>query len=47
VGGAEMKVLEPVMKDLATVATDPKLAGQFKSLAGQVNQTQAKQQQQQ
>jgi len=47
VGGAEMKVLEPVMKDLATVATDPKLANQFKSLAGQVNQTQAKQQQQQ
>ena len=46
VGGAEMKVLEPVMKDLATVATDPKLASQFKSLAGQVNQTQAKQQQQ-
>jgi predicted DNA-binding WGR domain protein len=45
VGGSEMKILEPVMKDLATVATDPKLAGQFKSLAGQVNQTQQKQQQ--
>jgi hypothetical protein len=44
VGSSDMKILEPVMKDLATVATDPKLASQFKSLAGQVNQTQAKQQ---
>jgi hypothetical protein len=45
VGGSEMKILEPIMKDIATVATDPKLAGQFKTLAGQVNQTQQKQQQ--
>jgi hypothetical protein len=40
-----MKILEPVMKDVATIAQDPKLAGQFKTLAQQVNQAQAKQQQ--
>ena len=40
VSGGDMKVLEPVMKDIATVATDPKLANQYKSLAGQINQKQ-------
>jgi hypothetical protein len=45
VGQADMKILEPVMKDVATIAQDPKLAGQFKTLAQQVNQAQAKQQQ--
>lgn len=44
--GQEAKAIEPLMKDIATVAQDPKLAGQFKSLLGQVNQTQLKQQQQ-
>ena len=47
VGQADMKVLEPVMKDVATIAQDPKLAGQFKTLAQQVNQAQLKQKQQQ
>jgi hypothetical protein len=42
-----MKALEPVMKDIATIAQDPKLASQYKSLAGQVNQTQIVQAQQQ
>ena len=45
VGQQDMKVLEPVMKDVATIAQDPKLAGQFKTLAQQVNQAQLKQQQ--
>jgi hypothetical protein len=47
VGQQDMKVLEPVMKDVATIAQDPKLAGQFKTLAQQVNQAQLKQKQQQ
>jgi len=33
------------MKDMATVAQDPKLAGSFKSLVSQINQAQTKQQQ--
>jgi hypothetical protein len=45
VATTDMKVLEPLMKDVATVAQDPKLANQFKSLANQVNQTQKLQQQ--
>ena len=43
VDSTSMKALEPLMKDVATVASDPKLASQFKSLASQINQTQAKQ----
>jgi hypothetical protein len=45
VGGQDMKALEPIMKDISTVAQDPKLAGQFKTLAQQIQQTQLKQQQ--
>jgi hypothetical protein len=45
VNSTDMKVLEPLMKDVATVAQDPKLANQFKTLANQVNQTQKLQQQ--
>ena len=41
-----MKALEPLMKDVASIASDPKLANQFKTLASQVNQAQLKQQQQ-
>jgi hypothetical protein len=44
VGQQDMKALEPVMKDLSTVAQDPKLAGQFKTLASQIQQVQQKQQ---
>jgi hypothetical protein len=44
VGGQDMKALEPLMKDVATVAQEPKLAGQFKSLAQQIQQVQQKQQ---
>ena len=43
VGQQDMKAIEPIMKDIATVAQDPKLAGQFKSLAQQIQQTQLKQ----
>jgi len=46
VDAQSMKALEPIMKDVAAVASDPKLASQFKSLASQINQTQAKQAQQ-
>ncbi len=46
VDATSMKALEPIMKDVASVASDPKLAGQFKSLANQINQAQAKQAQQ-
>ena len=42
VSSTDMKVLEPLMKDLTTVAQDPKLANQFKTLANQVNQAQKK-----
>ena len=46
VQGQEAAALQPLMKDLATVAQDPKLAGgSFKSLVSQINQTQTKQQQ--
>ena len=45
VQGQEAAALEPLMKDMATVAQDPKLAGSFKSLVNQINQTQIKQQQ--
>ena len=46
VAGQEAAALQPLMKDLATVAQDPKLAGgSFKSLVNQINQTQTKQQQ--
>lgn len=44
VGQQDMKALEPLMKDVATVAQDPKLAGQFKTLAQQIQQVQKKQQ---
>ena len=43
VQGQEAAALEPLMKDMATVAQDPKLSGQFKSLVNQINQTQIKQ----
>lgn len=43
VGQADMKALEPMMKDLTTVAQDPKLASQFKTLAQQVQQKQQQQ----
>jgi hypothetical protein len=45
VAGPEAAALEPLMKDMATVAQDPKLAGSFKSLVSQINQAQTKQQQ--
>jgi hypothetical protein len=45
VAGQEAAALEPLMKDMATVAQDPKLAGSFKSLVSQINQAQIKQQQ--
>ena len=45
VAGQEAAALEPLMKDMATVAQDPKLAGSFKSLVSQINQAQTKQQQ--
>ena len=45
VSSTDMRVIEPLMKDLTTVAQDPKLANQFKTLASQVNQTQKLQQQ--
>lgn len=44
VNQTDMKALEPMMKDMATVAQDPKLAGQFKTLAQQIQQVQQKQQ---
>jgi hypothetical protein len=47
VAGQEAAALEPLMKDMATVAQDPKLTGSFKSLVSQINQAQIKQQQQQ
>ena len=43
VQGQEAAALEPLMKDMATVAQDPKLAGSFKSLVNQINQAQLKQ----
>lgn len=46
VGQQDMTALAPMMKDIATVAQDPKLASQFKTLAQQANQAQIKQQQQ-
>lgn len=42
VNQTDMKALEPMMKDIATVAQDPKLAGQFKTLAQQIQQVQKK-----
>jgi hypothetical protein len=45
VAGQEASALQPLMKDMATIAQDPKLAGSFKSLISQINQTQIKQQQ--
>jgi hypothetical protein len=47
VGGQDMKALEPLMKDVATIAQTPQLAGQLKSVLGQVQQVQQKQKQQQ
>lgn len=41
--GQEAAALEPLMKDMATVAQDPNLSGQFKSLISQINQAQLKQ----
>lgn len=40
VGQQDMKAIEPLMKDIATVATEPKLAGQFRSLMQQVDREQ-------
>jgi hypothetical protein len=45
VNQTDMKTLEPMMKDMATVAQDPKLAGQFKTLAQQIQQVQQQQKQ--
>ena len=42
-----MKNLQPLMKDMTTVAQNPQLANQFKTLAQQTQQVQKKQQQQQ
>jgi len=42
VGGQDMKAIEPLMKDMATVAQDPKLASQFRTLAQQIQQAQKK-----
>jgi hypothetical protein len=47
VGGQDMKALEPLMKDVATIAQTPQLAGQLKTVLGQVQQVQQKQKQQQ
>lgn len=44
VNPTDMKALQPLMKDVATIAQDPKLANQFKTLASQANQAQKKQQ---
>ena len=44
VSTTDMKTLEPMMKDMTTVAQDPKLASQFKTLAQQIQQVQNKQQ---
>ena len=44
VGQQDMKAIEPLMKDVATIAQDPKLAGQFKTVLNQVQQAQLKQQ---
>ena len=44
VGQQDMTALKPMMQDLSTVAQDPKLAGQFKTLASQIQQAQQKQQ---
>lgn len=40
VGQQDMKAIEPLMKDIATVASAPKLAGQFRSLMQQVDREQ-------
>jgi hypothetical protein len=47
VSGQDMKALEPLMKDVATIAQTPQLAGQLKTVLGQVQQVQQKQKQQQ
>lgn len=39
----DMKALEPLMKDVATIAQTPQLAGQLKSVLSQVQQVQQKQ----
>lgn len=44
VGQLDMKAIQPIVQDLATVAQDPNLANQYRSLAGQINRVQAKQQ---
>ena len=43
VQGQEAAALQPLMKDMATVAQDPKLSGSFKSLVNQINQAQIRQ----
>ena len=43
VGSQDMKILEPMMKDMATVAQEPRLANQFKTLVNQINQAQRQQ----
>lgn len=40
VNAKDMTALQPMMQDVATIAQDPKLASQFKSLLGQVQQKQ-------
>ena len=42
-GQQDMKALEPLMKDVATIAQTPQLAGQLKSVLSQVQQVQRKQ----
>jgi len=46
VGQQDMKALEPLMKDVATIAQTPQLAGQLKTVLSQVQQVQQKQKQQ-
>jgi hypothetical protein len=43
VNQTDMKAIEPLMKDMATVAQDPKLASDFKTLAQKVQQVQQQQ----
>jgi len=47
VAANDMKAIQPLMKDMSTVAQNPQLANQFKTLAQQTQQVQQKQKQQQ
>lgn len=42
VSATDMKVLQPMMQDITTIAQNPKFASQFQSLAAQVNLAQKK-----